>query len=55
MYLDRWSSVEGGSDVVPFTTVDAEHRDEVVILVVTPRSSSDIRVEGFSPSLRRVG
>jgi len=52
MYLDRWPTVEGGSDVVPFTTMDAEHCDEFLILVITPRSSFDVRVEGFSPSLK---
>ena len=52
MYLDRWPTVEGGSDVVPFATVDLEHCDEFLILVITPRSSFDVRVEGFSPSLK---
>lgn len=52
MYLNRWSAVEGGSNVIPFTTVDAEHCDEFLILVLTPRSSSDVRVEGFSPPLK---
>ena len=54
MYLDRWSTVEGGSDVVPFTAVDTEHLDELIVLVVTPRPSSNVWVEGFSPSLRPI-
>ena len=53
MYLDRWTTVEGGSDVVPFTTVDPEHCDEFLIFVFAPRSSFDVRVKGFSPSLKR--
>lgn len=54
MYLDWWPTVEGGSDVVPFTTVDPEHCAEFLILVFAPRSSFDVRVESFSPSLKRI-
>jgi len=52
-YLNRGSTVEGGGDVVPFTTVGPEHRYEFFILVIVPRSSLDVWVEGFSPSLRK--
>ena len=55
MYLDRRSPVEAGGDVVPFTTMGLEHRDELAGLVVVLRSSSDIRIEGFSPLLWWVG
>ena len=50
-YLDRWSTVEVGGDVVPFTTVDPEHENESIVLVIAPRSSFDARVESLSPSL----
>ena len=52
-YLDRRPAVEGGGDVIPLATVDAEHCDEFLILVLAPRSSPDVRIEGFSPSLKR--
>ena len=55
MYLDRRSPVEAGSDVVSFTTMGLEHRDEFIILVVVLRSSSDPWIEGFSPLLCWVG
>ena len=54
MYLNQQSTVERGSDVVPFTAVNLEHRDELVILMIAPRYSSDLRVEGLSPLLRQV-
>lgn len=52
MYLDRWSPVKGCSNIVPFTTVDSEHRNELVILTSCPRPPLDIRVKSFSPSLK---
>jgi len=55
MYLDWWSTVEGGGDVIPFTTVDPEHRDEFVILVIAPRSSFNVWVESLPPSLKWTG
>jgi hypothetical protein len=55
MYLYRWPTVEGGGDIVPFAAVDPKHLDEFVILVLAPRSSSDVRVESFSPSLQWIG
>ena len=51
MYLDWWPTIEGGGDVVPFTTMDPKHCDEFLILMITPGSSFNVRVEGFSPSL----
>ena len=53
--MDWWSTVEEGSDVVPFTTMDPEHRDELFILMLAPWSAFDVRVESLSPSLQWAG